>query len=120
MRHRVAGRTFNRDTNARKALFIGLAKNLIEKEQIKTTLPKAKDLFFFNQVFRQTYKQGFACICIAIKSATSFHMSHLTTPFVVSALRYYRDFFSRHHNQKFLSESWIFCFLTNTPSRVRK
>jgi len=44
MRHRVAGRTFNRDTNARKALFIGLAKNLIEKEQIKTTLPKAKDL----------------------------------------------------------------------------
>ena len=44
MRHRMAGRTFNRDTNSRKALFIGLAKNLIEKEQIKTTLPKAKDL----------------------------------------------------------------------------
>lgn len=44
MRHMQAGRTFNRDTNARKALFIGLAKNLIEKEQIKTTLPKAKDL----------------------------------------------------------------------------
>jgi len=44
MRHAKAGRTFNRDTNARKALFIGLAKKLIEKEQIKTTLPKAKDL----------------------------------------------------------------------------
>ena len=44
MRHMKAGRTFNRDTNTRKALFIGLAKNLIEKEQIKTTLPKAKDL----------------------------------------------------------------------------
>ena len=44
MRHMKAGRTFNRVTNARKALFIGLAKNLIEKEQIKTTLPKAKDL----------------------------------------------------------------------------
>jgi len=44
MRHAKAGRTFNRDTNARKALFIGLTKNLIEKEQIKTTLPKAKDL----------------------------------------------------------------------------
>ncbi|MBO5834005.1 MAG: 50S ribosomal protein L17 [Alphaproteobacteria bacterium] len=44
MRHMKAGRTFNRDTNARKALFIGLAKSLIEKEQIKTTLPKAKDL----------------------------------------------------------------------------
>ncbi len=44
MRHMVSGRTFNRDTNARKALLIGLAKNLIEREQIKTTLPKAKDL----------------------------------------------------------------------------
>ena len=44
MRHMKAGRTFNRDTNARKAMFIGLAKNLIEREQIKTTLPKAKDL----------------------------------------------------------------------------
>ena len=44
MRHQKAGRKFNRDTNARKALFLGLAKNLIEREQIKTTLPKAKDL----------------------------------------------------------------------------
>ncbi|MCL1892344.1 MAG: 50S ribosomal protein L17 [Alphaproteobacteria bacterium] len=44
MRHMKAGRKFNRDTNARRALFRGLAKNLIEKEQIKTTLPKAKDL----------------------------------------------------------------------------
>ena len=44
MRHAKAGRTFNRDTNARKALMVGLAKNLIEKEQIKTTLPKAKAL----------------------------------------------------------------------------
>ena len=44
MRHRISGRKFNRDTNARKALIIGLVKNLVEKEQIKTTLPKAKDL----------------------------------------------------------------------------
>ena len=44
MRHMKAHRTFNRDTNARKASFTGLVKNLVEKEQIKTTLPKAKDL----------------------------------------------------------------------------
>jgi large subunit ribosomal protein L17 len=44
MRHQKAGRKFNRDTNARKALFVGLVKNLVEREQIKTTLPKAKDL----------------------------------------------------------------------------
>jgi len=44
MRHQIARRKFSRDSKARKALFVGLAKNLIEKEQIKTTLPKAKDL----------------------------------------------------------------------------
>jgi large subunit ribosomal protein L17 len=44
MRHQMSGRKFNRDYNARKALFLGLAKALIEREQIKTTLPKAKDL----------------------------------------------------------------------------
>ncbi|MCL2757981.1 MAG: 50S ribosomal protein L17 [Alphaproteobacteria bacterium] len=44
MRHQNKGRKFGRDTNARKALFRGLSKNLIEREQIKTTLPKAKDL----------------------------------------------------------------------------
>lgn len=44
MRHQRAGRQFNRDTNARKAMFLNLAKSLIEHEQIKTTLPKAKDL----------------------------------------------------------------------------
>src|SRR5207244_3258635 len=44
MRHGVYGRKFNRDTNARKALLSGLAKSLIQYEQIKTTLPKAKDI----------------------------------------------------------------------------
>lgn len=44
MRHMKAGRTFNRDTNARRAMFRGLVINLVEREQIKTTLPKAKDL----------------------------------------------------------------------------
>jgi large subunit ribosomal protein L17 len=44
MRHGVYGRKFNRDTNSRKALLSGLAKSLIQYEQIKTTLPKAKDI----------------------------------------------------------------------------
>lgn len=44
MRHGVYGRKFNRDTNSRKALLTGLAKSLIQYEQIKTTLPKAKDI----------------------------------------------------------------------------
>lgn len=44
MRHGVTGRQFSRDTTARKALLRGLAMNLIEHGQIKTTLPKAKDM----------------------------------------------------------------------------
>lgn len=44
MRHRINGRKFSRTKSQRRALLSGLACSLIEKEQIKTTLPKAKDL----------------------------------------------------------------------------
>ena len=44
MRHRLSGRKLNRTSAHRKALFNNLAAALIQHEQIKTTLPKAKDL----------------------------------------------------------------------------
>ena len=44
MRHAVAGRKLNRTASHRKALFNNLAAALVKHEQIKTTLPKAKDL----------------------------------------------------------------------------
>jgi large subunit ribosomal protein L17 len=44
MRHGMSGRKLNRPTQARKALFASLAVALIKHEQIKTTLPKAKEL----------------------------------------------------------------------------
>ncbi|MEO1720437.1 MAG: 50S ribosomal protein L17 [Pseudomonadota bacterium] len=44
MRHRKAGRRFNRDSGHRQAMFSNMAASLIEHEQIVTTLPKAKDL----------------------------------------------------------------------------
>jgi large subunit ribosomal protein L17 len=44
MRHKVSGRKLNRTSSHRKALFKNLAQALIKNEQIKTTLPKAKDL----------------------------------------------------------------------------
>lgn len=44
MRHGLKGRKLNRTTAHRKALFANLAVALIKHEQIKTTLPKAKDL----------------------------------------------------------------------------
>ena len=44
MRHGLSGRKLNRTSGERKALFLNLACSLIKHEQIKTTLPKAKDL----------------------------------------------------------------------------
>jgi len=44
MRHKLSGRKLNRTSSHRKSLFKNLAQALIEHEQIKTTLPKAKDL----------------------------------------------------------------------------
>ncbi len=44
MRHGLNGRKLNRPSGARKALFVSLAAALVKHEQIRTTLPKAKDL----------------------------------------------------------------------------
>jgi len=44
MRHKKSGRKLNRNSSHRKALFKNLAIALIEKDIIKTTLPKAKEL----------------------------------------------------------------------------
>ena len=44
MRHRMSHRGFSRRSAHRKAMFENLAAALIKHEQIRTTLPKAKDL----------------------------------------------------------------------------
>ena len=44
MRHGMSGRKFNRTSPHRQAMFANMAAALVKHEQIKTTLPKAKDL----------------------------------------------------------------------------
>ncbi len=44
MRHGMAGRKLNRTSSHRKAMLANMANSLIKHEQIKTTLPKAKEL----------------------------------------------------------------------------
>ena len=44
MRHGVAHRKLNRTASHRKAMFTNMAAALIKHEQIRTTLPKAKEL----------------------------------------------------------------------------
>ena len=44
MRHGLSGRKLNRTSAHRKAMFSNMVAALLKHEQIKTTLPKAKDL----------------------------------------------------------------------------
>ncbi len=44
MRHGNSGRKLNRTASHRKAMFANMAVALLKHEQIKTTLPKAKEL----------------------------------------------------------------------------
>ena len=44
MRHRHGARKLNRTSSHRKAMFSNMAVSLLTHEQIKTTLPKAKEL----------------------------------------------------------------------------
>ncbi|KJS39647.1 MAG: 50S ribosomal protein L17 [Rhodospirillaceae bacterium BRH_c57] len=44
MRHGMSGRKLNRTSSHRKAMFSNMAAALLLHEQIKTTLPKAKEL----------------------------------------------------------------------------
>lgn len=44
MRHRKAGRHFNRTNSHRKAMLQNMAAALFREEEIRTTVPKAKEL----------------------------------------------------------------------------
>ena len=44
MRHNLKGRKLNRTSSHRKALLENMATSLLKHEQIKTTVPKAKEL----------------------------------------------------------------------------
>jgi large subunit ribosomal protein L17 len=62
MRHGVRGRKLKRHSDERKALFKTLAVSLLKHEQIKTTLPKAKDLRpIVEKLITLGKKGGLAC-----------------------------------------------------------
>lgn len=58
MRHRKSGRKLNRTSSHRKAMFKNMAAALIKHEQIKTTLPKAKELRVFIDTLVTLGKRG--------------------------------------------------------------
>lgn len=61
MRHHNSKRKFGRSKNQKKALLRSLALNLIARERIKTTLPKAKELRpFIEKVVTRAKKNDLA------------------------------------------------------------
>lgn len=58
MRHHLKGRKLNRTKSHRRALFANLANALFKHEQIKTTLPKAKDLRSYAEKLITMAKKG--------------------------------------------------------------
>ncbi len=58
MRHQMRGRKLNRTSTHRMAMFENMAVALLKHEQIKTTLPKAKDLRLFVEKLITLGKKG--------------------------------------------------------------
>jgi len=58
MRHRRGLRRLNRNSSHRKAMFANMTVSLLTHEQIKTTLPKAKDLRSFADKMISLGKKG--------------------------------------------------------------
>ncbi len=58
MRHNLKGRKLNRTSSHRKAMFSNMASAIIKHEQIKTTLPKAKELRPFVEKLVTLGKRG--------------------------------------------------------------
>jgi large subunit ribosomal protein L17 len=58
MRHGYGHRKLNRTAEHRKAMFANMACSLIEHEQIKTTLPKAKELRSYVEKLITLAKRG--------------------------------------------------------------
>jgi large subunit ribosomal protein L17 len=58
MRHGMSGRKLNRTSSHRKAMLSNMANALIKHEQIRTTLPKAKELRPFVEKLVTLGKRG--------------------------------------------------------------
>lgn len=58
MRHKIKGRKLNRTSAHRRAMLANMAVSLIMNEQIKTTLPKAKELRPYTEVLVTKAKRG--------------------------------------------------------------
>lgn len=88
MRHHNSKRKFGRDKNQRKALLNSLALNLIVREKIKTTEPKAKELRPFMEKLITKAKKGDMATRRVVISKLSNRRKEVKKLFEVIAPRY--------------------------------
>ena len=88
MRHGNNKRKFGREKNERNALMNSLASNLIVREKIKTTLPKAKELRPFIEKLVTSAKKGDLATKRVVVSKLSGRKSEAKKLFEVIAPRY--------------------------------
>ncbi len=88
MRHGNNKRKFGREKNERNALINSLASNLIVREKIKTTLPKAKELRPFIEKLVTNAKKGDIATKRLVTSKLSGRKSETKKLFDVIAPRY--------------------------------
>ena len=72
MRHKKSGRKLNRNSSHRKALMKNLAIAFIERELVKTTVPKAKELRCFIEPLITTAKEDSVANIVKLSGVTSF------------------------------------------------
>jgi large subunit ribosomal protein L17 len=58
MRHKIKGRKLNRTSSHRKSMLANMAVSLIMHEQIKTTVPKAKELRPYVEILVTKARRG--------------------------------------------------------------
>lgn len=88
MRHGNNKRKFGREKNERNALMNSMAANLIVREKIKTTVPKAKELRPFIEKLVTSAKKGDLATKRLIMSKLSGRRSETKKLFEVIALKY--------------------------------
>lgn len=88
MRHHNNVRKFGRDKTGKRALLNSLARNLIIKEKIKTTEPKAKELRPFVEKLVTRAKKGDMATKRLLKARLSSRGGEIKKLFEVLAKRY--------------------------------
>lgn len=88
MRHHNINRKFGRDRKGRKALLNSLVLNLVVREKIKTTLPKAKELRPLIEKLVTSAKQGGVATRRLVTSSLSNRRPEVKKLFEVIAPKY--------------------------------